>query len=102
MFHKAGSRSTPDSGDSRIAIEEPTPAQREDSVLRRDLKGSVLTSLSATYVFGYLGSQVDQYCGAPDLEAPEAAQPRLAAILLRFPHSSQFSHLQPRGLAPAS
>jgi len=38
---------------------EPTPAQREDSVLRRDLKGSVLTSYSvysatASYLFGTL------------------------------------------------
>ena len=40
--HRAG-------GDSRLATMEPTPAQRKDSVLRRDMKGSVLTFCSATH-----------------------------------------------------
>ena len=57
---------------SRFVTVEPVPAQRKDSVLRRDIKGSVLTFCSATHTHKLI---INQYCGAP-----ERAQTRSAAI----------------------
>jgi hypothetical protein len=39
----------PGSRGLRYVAVEPTPAQRKDSVLRREIRGSVLTSCSATH-----------------------------------------------------
>jgi len=36
-------------GDAGFALVEPAPAQRKDSVLRRDMKGSALTLCSVTH-----------------------------------------------------
>ena len=49
MFKKAGIGQRRAQGDSRFVAMEPAPAQRKDSVLRRDMKGSVLTRYSVTH-----------------------------------------------------
>ena len=56
---------------------EPTSAQRKDSVLRRDMTGSVLTLYSATYVHKLINIVAPQ-----NSEAPKIAPSHPAAISL--------------------
>ncbi len=77
MIQKAGINQHRARGDLRIVAVEPTLAQRKDSVLRRDMTGSILTSYSATYVHKLINIVEPQNCGAP-----KVAQTRPAAISL--------------------
>ena len=77
MIQKAGIDQRRARGDLRIVAVEPTSTQRKDSVLRRDMTGSVLTFYSATYVHKLINIVEPQNCGAP-----KAAQTHPAAISL--------------------
>jgi len=66
-------------GGLRLVAAEPTPAQRKDSVLRREMKGSVLTSCSATH--------------APKLII--IVQPLNSLILAQRPFRPRFASFRP-------
>jgi hypothetical protein len=77
MIQKAGINQHRARGDLRIVAVEPTSTQRKDSVLRRDMTGSVLTFYSVTYVHKLINIVEPWNCGAP-----KAAQTHPAAISL--------------------
>jgi len=63
---------------------EPTPAQRKDSVLRRDMKGSVLTFYSATHAHKLI-----------NFVEPRIAEPRNSLRLAERPFRSRFASFRP-------
>jgi len=65
MIQKAGIDQRRARGDLRSVAVEPTSTQRKDSVLRRDMTGSVLTLYSATYVHKLINIVEPQNCGVP-------------------------------------
>ena len=58
---------------------EPTPAQRKDSVLRRDMKGSALSFCSATHAHKLI-----------NFVEPGTAEPRNSLSLAERPFRSRF------------
>jgi hypothetical protein len=77
MIQQAGIDQRRARGDLRIVAVEPTSTQRKDSVLRREMTGSVLTFYSATCVHKLINIVEPQNCGAP-----KAPQTHPAAISL--------------------